>query len=264
MRVLTAILGGLIVIGAARGQDGPTEDVPPALAPFGHLVGAWKGQAIPQANRVRGWTERHLWAWAFDGGRPTGMTITFEGSKTLRAARLRYDAASKTYRLEATDAAGKPVVFAGPIDAKGQVLRLDRTPAPARGPAERLTLRLNSNRIRYTWLLETKAPGAPQYARTIDANLGKEGESFAAGGSEQALPECVLTGGAATMSVTYNGKTYPVCCSGCRDEFLADPEKYAARAAKRAENQKDSPKAKPSRSSDDAFDGLVEDPPAKK
>jgi YHS domain-containing protein len=267
MRGLAAILGGLVVVGTAWGQDGPSGEVPPALAPFGHLVGAWKGQAIPQANRVRGWTERHLWAWAFEDGRPTGMALTFEGSKTLRAARLRYDAATRTYRLEGTDAAGKPVAFAGPIDAKGQVLRLDRTPAPPKGAGERLTLRLNSNRIRYTLLLETRAPGAPQYARAIDVNVGKEGESFASGGAEQALPQCVMTGGAATMSVSYNGKTYPVCCSGCRDEFLANPEKYAAKAARRAgaaATKGAAPEARPRPSGDDAFDGLVEDPPARK
>jgi YHS domain-containing protein len=262
--ILTAVLVGLVAAGTARAQEAATEDVPPALAPFAHLVGAWKGQAIPQANRVRGWTERHLWAWDFEAGRPVGLTITFEASKTLKSARLRYDGAAKAYRLEGSDPDGKPVAFAGPIDPKGQVLRLDRTPASARGPAERLTLRLNSNRIRYTWLLETRAAGAPQYARTIDVNLGKEGESFAAGGAEANLPQCVMTGGAATMSVSFNGKTYPVCCTGCRDEFLANPEKYAAKAAQRAGAAKDRPQAKPRPSGDDAFDGLVEDPPARK
>ena len=29
-----------------------------------------------------------------------------------------------------------------------------------------------------------------------------------------------------TIAVSYNGKTYYVCCSGCRDEFKASPEKY--------------------------------------
>jgi YHS domain-containing protein len=24
----------------------------------------------------------------------------------------------------------------------------------------------------------------------------------------------------------YKGKSYPICCSGCRDAFLDDPEKY--------------------------------------
>ena len=28
------------------------------------------------------------------------------------------------------------------------------------------------------------------------------------------------------MPVAYQGKTYYVCCSGCRDAFRDDPEKY--------------------------------------
>ena len=39
-------------------------------------------------------------------------------------------------------------------------------------------------------------------------------------------PECIVSGGSANIAVTYNGKTYYVCCSGCRDEFNADPAKY--------------------------------------
>ena len=51
----------------------------------------------------------------------------------------------------------------------------------------------------------------------------KEGESFSGGGKK---PECVVTGGLGTMQVSYNGKTYYVCCSGCADEFKARPKKY--------------------------------------
>ena len=40
-------------------------------------------------------------------------------------------------------------------------------------------------------------------------------------------PECIVSGGEASMTVSYNGKTYYVCCSGCRDEFNANPKKYA-------------------------------------
>ena len=37
-------------------------------------------------------------------------------------------------------------------------------------------------------------------------------------------------GGAGTMTVSYNGQTYYVCCTGCRDAFLAEPEKFIAKA----------------------------------
>ena len=33
-------------------------------------------------------------------------------------------------------------------------------------------------------------------------------------------------GGKGTIAVTYQGKTYYVCCSGCRSEFNENPQKY--------------------------------------
>ena len=44
----------------------------------------------------------------------------------------------------------------------------------------------------------------------------KEGVPFAGGDGK---PECVVSGGLGTMPVMYKGKTYYVCCSGCRDAF---------------------------------------------
>ncbi|MCE9603637.1 MAG: YHS domain-containing protein [Planctomycetia bacterium] len=42
------------------------------------------------------------------------------------------------------------------------------------------------------------------------------------------------------MALTYKGKTYYVCCTGCKDLFEAEPEKtiaeYEARKAKKAKS----------------------------
>ena len=38
--------------------------------------------------------------------------------------------------------------------------------------------------------------------------------------------------------VTYKGKDYYVCCSGCRDEFKANPEKYIKEAEAKAKEKK--------------------------
>lgn len=229
--VWIAVVLGAVASGASA-DDSP--DVPAPLRPFGHLIGGWKGQAVPQANRLKGWTEQHDWAWAFEKGRPVGLSLTLEGNRFLRRGRLGFDPARKVYRLEGEDAQGNPVVYQGPIDAAGRVLVLGRVGTVEGGGQERLTLRLNSNQIRYVLLLEAKPKRAPQYSKVIDINLGKEGEAFAAGGSATDLPKCVLTGGAAGMTVSYNGRSYPVCCTGCRDEFLADPERYVKKASGRA------------------------------
>jgi YHS domain-containing protein len=57
----------------------------------------------------------------------------------------------------------------------------------------------------------------------------KEGESL---GATAKKPECIVTGGAATIKVSYMGKEYFVCCSGCRDAFNETPEKFIKAAKK--------------------------------
>jgi len=63
------------------------------------------------------------------------------------------------------------------------------------------------------------------------------------------------------MTVSYQGKTFPVCCSGCRDEFNENPEKYASKAAQ-AKDQKGKADDKPAAKGKDdgSFDGLIDEP----
>jgi YHS domain-containing protein len=226
------------------------------------MIGSWKGTAVPSANRLKGWSETHLWAWKFSKGTPVGMTVELRGDKTLASGQLSYVADSKQYRLDGTDPAGKPVAFVGAVDKAGRALVLNRVGAAA-GGKDRLTIRPNANLIRYTLDLDHQDPGAPQYSKVIAVGLTKEGESFAAGGSSADLPRCILTGGAATMTVSYQGKSYPICCSGCRDEFNENPEKYARKAALMSEPGGGKPAVRAATSNvgkdDGSFDGLVEE-----
>src|SRR5207249_8187015 len=115
------------------------------FAPFEHMIGGWKGAAVPAANRVKGWPERHMWAWKFVKGVPIGMTISVEGGKVFAQALLSYDPATQQYRLEGTDPAGQPVAYVGARDEKTNALVLDRDGPAADGSKERLTIRPNSN-----------------------------------------------------------------------------------------------------------------------
>ena len=249
----------------ARAED---REVPASLEPFAYMIGSWKGAARPMANPLRGWTETHAWAWKFSKGRPIALTFTLESDKTIAKGQLSYDEAAKQYRVEGTDKEGKPVVFTGKLDSKGKMLTLDREGAPAGGGKERLKLFPNSNLVRYSIWVEDQEPGAPQYKRAIEVGVTKEGESFAAGASAADLPKCIITGGAATMTISYQGKTFPICCTGCRDEFNDNPEKYAKKASllnQSGAGDKKPVKAAASRGKDDgSFDGLVEDTPKSK
>ncbi len=262
----SGLLGLTLWAVAIPATAGPVDEVPAPFAPFEHMVGGWKGTAAPVANRVKGWQESHGWAWKFAQGVPVGMSLTFEGDKTIAKGQLRFDPASKKYHLDGSDPLGKPIAFVGAFSADGKTLTLDRV-APSAEAKERLVLRPNGNKIRYTLQLDRQEKGAPQYKKVIEVGLTKEGESFAAGGGASNLPKCIMTGGASTMTVSHGGKTYPVCCTGCRDEFNDNPEKYAKKADAAAQGDPAQGKAadKPAAKAKDdgSFDGLLDGPKPK-
>jgi len=266
--VITCGLGA-----AARGDEAGMRDIPAALAPFEYLIGRWKGQGIPKDNpakQFRGWTETHSWAWIFAKGKPAGLAVTIEGGKLLATGKLTYDPARQQYRLEAIEP--KPlegrIRFEGSLDESGKILVLERMGVTGKSAKDsgklRLSLRPNANFIRYTMTEDRQEPGAFEYSRMIEVGLTKEGESFAAGSTTTERPKCIVTGGAAALTLTYQGRTYPICCTGCRDEFNDNPEKYVKKAALSLGSQEGKPKSNqppPSRVSrfEDAFAGDVVD-----
>ncbi|WP_165218930.1 YHS domain-containing protein [Aquisphaera insulae] len=267
---LFLIVPAVLFVGPILGQPPePSRDVPPALAPLEFLVGSWKGQGVPRDNpsqRFRGWTETHTWAWAFEKGKPVGLTVSIKAGKVLAQGRLTYDAPSRRYRLEGKEPGdrGKAVVFTGTLDATGKVLNLERA-EPSGGGTQRLSIRPNANFVRYVMTIDRKPAGSTAFAPKSEVGLTREGESLAAGASAVERPRCIVTGGAAAMSVSYQGQSYPVCCTGCIDEFKENPEKYLKKlASRKAEPAKGAAAAKPSGVSrfEDAFSGDSDDAPA--
>lgn len=60
------------------------------------------------------------------------------------------------------------------------------------------------------------------YSRIAEVGYTRQGTSLAIEGTGE--PECVVTGGKGTMKkVSYKGKTYYVCCTGCCQAFDDDP-----------------------------------------
>ena len=127
----------------------------------------------------------------------------------------------------------------------------------------RVSLRPNANFLRYTMTQDLKPAGAVQFARAIEVGVTKEGETFAAGAAATERPKCIVTGGQATMSVTFEGQTFPLCCSGCLGEFNDNPQKYVKKAALLLTGdgaKSKSGRAAPAHGRDDAFASDVVEP----
>src|SRR5262249_22413531 len=121
------------------------------------------------------------------------------------------------YELTLRTPAKESVVFTGKLDKKK--LTLERE---TKDETQRLIVTmLHSNRFLYAY--ESKPAGKKLFSKKYTVGATKEGEAFAAGDGK---PECIVSGGLGTIAVAYKGKTYYVCCSGCRTEFLESPEKY--------------------------------------
>ena len=155
--------------------------------------------------------------------------VLIQARKHFEGGELRHLPKTDDYELTLTALDKTVVKFVGKLTAGKQkevILVLERT-TETQTQQISFTL-LHGNR--YLYQLATKPKGAKNFARVWQVGATKEGEPFA---EVNKGPECIVTGGRGTMSVSYKGKTYYVCCSGCKEEFNAEPEKYIRLAAEK-------------------------------
>jgi hypothetical protein len=193
-----------------------------ALQSFNHFIGSWRATGTPEGTREekqRGfWTETLRWQWQFKGD-DAWLQVVFARGKYFDRGELHYLPDKDLYRLSLTTPSKEKQTFVGPL--KDRQLVLDREDGPSRESQRLVITLLHDNRFLYRY--EVRPAGRTLFTRVYQVGATKEGVPFAQGHTG---PECVVSGGLGTMPVTYKGKTYYVCCSGCRDAFKEDPEKY--------------------------------------
>lgn len=228
MRRSLAVLLGVGLFSSLLFADAPRAPKE-ALQAFNDLIGTWRGTGTPAGSRDEQrrhfWTETIAWEWQFRGG-DAWLKVAFDQSKHFTNGELRYRPAHDDFALTVRTPAKETLTFVGPL--KERVLTLQRH---EKGETQRLVVTLlHPNRYLYRYEVQ---PAGKSFARKIyQVGATKEGVPFAAGDGQ---PECVVSGGVGTSPVMYQGKTYYVCCGGCRDEFNADPAKYVKEfEAKRA------------------------------
>ena len=211
-----------------------------ALQPFNVLVGSWKGSGAPEGTRderlAGAWEETIAWEWKFKE-QDACLTLTFTKGKHFTKGELHYTPetdGSPRFTLTLTGTDKSTATFAGTLDEKGKVLTLTRTDGPAKEEQRLVFSLLHDNRHLYR--LETRpANTTVAFTRKYQVGATKEGVAFA--DVPKGL-ECIVSGGKGTMKVTYKGKDYYVCCSGCRDEFKENPEKYIKEFEAKAKEKK--------------------------
>ena len=225
------VLAPALILACFLGALFSAEDKPPtrlqadkaALSPLQGLVGKWKGTGFVRRGATKGsWRENSAWAWKFSDGRAC-LEFSTTGARHLRKGRL--SAAKENGRFELSvelpDEAGS-ALYKGAKDKDGKlVLDLIKTqrkdsPAPAR-----ISLSLLVEGKRLVALYEGKNSRSGRYYRLGEVGYTLSGTSISSGSGQ---PECIVTGGRGTLRVEHEGKSYTVCCKGCREAFREDPE----------------------------------------
>ncbi len=212
-RIGAALLALLTAVGTATATD-PRQ----ALQPFNDLIGTWRVTGTPEGKPRTFWTEEMTWAWQFKGS-DAWLSLAADKGKYFTRGELRTLGDKEVYQLTLTTPAKESRTFTGKLDDRR--LTLTREDDKTKETQQIVVTLLHANRFLFDYAV--KPQGKTLFAKQYRVGATKEGVSFAEGDGK---PECIISGGLGTIRVTYKGQTYYVCCSGCRDEFNAEPEKY--------------------------------------
>ena len=204
------------------------EKVVSALSQLSFLVGDWRGVAQPKRGSNSGaWSEKSHVVWRFDEQIPCLLMKLEPGEKSTR---IFFATASETGRpiielhqpdkpalaMELTEPEKSPVA-----DSTAQDHWMFESVAEPGKPRLRFTVR-KINDIRMTMLFEESLSSGAPFRRQYEIGMTRAGERLANGNTGER--QCIVTGGLGTISVTHAGKTYYVCCEGCKQAFESDPE----------------------------------------
>lgn len=238
--------------GAQASAEERIQAVMGQLKPLQVMLGNWRGTTRKEYEGFKA-VDNHEWVWDLQGdpSRPA-LSVSSDKSPYVRSAKLTWDPSNSKFLLTATDADGVTREYAGdytdpvrevtgPDDKLHRVFRLELTQTAdsaeqTGGETWQIAFAQQENN---RYLLEVaKRRGNAAFRRYDTVSTQREGTSFALSDSDYGEKTCIISQGLGTTAVSYKGKTYWVCCSGCKAAFEEDPETWIARAEKRAAEKK--------------------------
>jgi hypothetical protein len=219
---LLSLLGvAALVVAADKDKDEP-KNAKEALQAFNEFVGSWKGDGQPDkpnAPAKENWKESMTWTWRFKGD-DAWLALEIKDGKLYKGGELRYLMDKKKYEFTLIDKDDKKLVFEGEL--KDGNLKLERQD-PTTKDTQQLTMNTAAEGIRFNTYVAHKPDGKTIVTKDYKVAYNKDGESL---GAKEKMIECVVSGGLGKIPVQYDGVTYYVCCSGCKDAFMDNPKKY--------------------------------------
>lgn len=197
-----------------------------ALAEIGFCVGDWQGVAQPQRGSSKGaFTEQLQVQWGFAEDE-TRLRFEF-GSEQLisqlviasrdNGQRLSAVLHQQDSRIQLTPS---DVGDAGRTGSKEKLSRWIWSSQQDHFPGYRVTLQKISE-IRLLLLVEQQQGHGLPWKRIVAYGMTRKGHRLA--GDDRDRRECLITGGKGVIEVIHEGKSWFVCCQGCRQVFQKDP-----------------------------------------
>lgn len=215
------------------------------LQPLQILLGQWRGTTRREFENFKA-VDNHEWVWDLrTSPAQPALVIRSDKSPYLRAGRLTWDTQQNCFVLSATDGEGKerrltgdfseaPHEVTGSDDKQHRVFRLELNEERAGQEGEQWQLAF-AQQENNRYLLELgKRRGMATFARYDTVSTQREGTSFALSDTGYAERTCIISEGLGTTELTWKGRSYWVCCSGCKAAFEEDPERWIALAAERS------------------------------
>jgi hypothetical protein len=205
-----------------------------SLAKMQSLVGEWRGVGQPQRGSTKdSWIAEAQWAWSFNQD-DAALVGTLPKGRFFKSLKLVPAKEEGAYELTAALAEAEGEVrFAGKIDDTDRLV-LSAT-EPREGLPARISMRFVAEGARLLVLLEKKGAASDQLVRLAEIGYTRKGSGF---GKNVSQRECVVTGGFGSIEVSFEGKTYYVCCTGCRDYFNDNPKEVLDEYFARKEAEK--------------------------
>jgi YHS domain len=220
--LLGLIVGGTALLAADKEKGEEPSTPKAALQALNEFIGDWKGNGSPEKPKPASkelWNETIKWSWRFKGD-DAWLVMDVTDGKYFKGGEMRYLPDKKFYQMTMIDKSDNKLVFEGEI--KNDVLTLERVD-PQTKETQQIKMSTAAEGIRFLYYFAHKPEGKTLYVKDYMVASTKEGESI---GAKEKKNECIVSGGLGTIAVSYKGVTYYVCCSGCKDAFTDNPEKF--------------------------------------
>ncbi len=173
------------------------------------LIGEWKGVGQLKRGVTRGgWIEESQWAWKF--GKQESVLV-YRSAKGKFVKELKVSFENDKYVARGVNSMGETIELTGTRDDSGKLVLVN---AGSTLPS-RISFRTVAAGKRMIVSFERKISDS-LYTRLGEVGATRKGSMFGKGAQEVV---CIVSGGKGTIPVTFEGKTYYVCCTGCRDYF---------------------------------------------